>query len=299
MRDDYSLATWRRRLLPRLASTLCWPFLCGFVQRMSGAAGKLRVLVLHGYASNPLAYARRVSALTKACSSVADFVFAPAPHQVRSLPSETNPEPGPVDPSLPLEKQARAWFMANDETGVYEGWADTARFLRDYFREHGPFDGILGFSQGACLTGMLAAALEHPDRVPALDAPLQEAPLKFAIAVSGFKPRDPAFGPLYETPIQVPMLHVLGRSDAVVDFGACTGGVAVLTGRAVQAAARELRKRPRRVPRRRALPADAGAMAPLSARLPRELPQRGPRRVAHGARARRGARRKQDVATWH
>ena len=88
---------------------------------MSGAAGKLRVLVLHGYASNPLAYARRVSALTKACSSVADFVFAPAPHQVRSLPSETNPEPGPVDPSLPLEKQARAWFMANDETGVYEG----------------------------------------------------------------------------------------------------------------------------------------------------------------------------------
>ena len=50
-------------------------------------------------------------------------------------------------------------------------------------QEHGPFDGLLGFSQGATLGALLCLAPPAP-------------PVRFAVLVSGFMPRDPALEPL-------------------------------------------------------------------------------------------------------
>ena len=52
-------------------------------------------------------------------------------------------------------------------------------------QEHGPFDGLLGFSQGATLSALLCL-------VPPTVAP----PVRFAVLVSGFMPRDLALEPL-------------------------------------------------------------------------------------------------------
>ena len=172
---------------------------------------KLRVLVLHGFASNGTAYAKRLGALRNACRDVAELFFPMGPHHVQALPSESNPEPGPVDPTLPLDKQPRGWWVREDDSDRYVGWEASAAELRKYCAEHGPFDGVLGFSQGASVASVFAAALEQPGIAPDTLEPLQREPLKFAIMVSGFIPRESELARLYDKPLQVPSLHIMGE----------------------------------------------------------------------------------------
>lgn len=56
------------------------------------------------------------------------------------------------------------WFNAEDNTfsgkclgGPALGFEDTLKLIEKTVEEYGPFDGFLGFSQGACLVGLLAA----------------------------------------------------------------------------------------------------------------------------------------------
>lgn len=177
---------------------------------------KLKVLVLHGYASNGIAFCKRLGALRNACRDVADFYFPMGVHHVQALPSSSNPEPGPIDPTLPLEQQPRAWWVREDNSDKYIGWEQSAAYLRKYCLENGPFDGVLGFSQGASVTAVFSAAMQRPGIVPETSEPLQSMPLKFSIMVSGFVPRDAGLGALFDKPLELPTLHVIGREDAIV-----------------------------------------------------------------------------------
>jgi hypothetical protein len=72
-------------------------------------------------------------------------------------------------------------------------------------RDQGPFDGFLGFSQGACFAGLLPALMD-------LHSP------KFVILVGGFKSRATAHKDLIspapmEPKISAPSLHIIGTSD--------------------------------------------------------------------------------------
>ena len=56
------------------------------------------------------------------------------------------------------------WFNAEDNTfsgkclgGPAIGFEETLRLVENIVSEHGPYDGFMGFSQGACLVGLLAA----------------------------------------------------------------------------------------------------------------------------------------------
>ena len=53
---------------------------------------------------------------------------------------------GPMDPS--------------DTTWKYHGMDESLQYLEQYMQQHGPFDGLMGFSQGASVAG-LAALLQH------------------------------------------------------------------------------------------------------------------------------------------
>ena len=113
--------------------------------------------------------------------------------------------------------------------------ASLARVLRD----EGPFDGVVGFSQGGALAGMLASLLE-PGRKEAFDRlatgadgmafpqsfiestgyveELCHAPLKFAVSYSGFgATTNKLYSAFYEPKIATPMLHFLGSVDTVVE----------------------------------------------------------------------------------
>ena len=141
-------------------------------------------------------------------------MFANGPHHIQALPSETNPDPAPPNPNDPEDKQARAWFMARNN--VYEGWDASVTYLKTLCREQGPFDGVLGFSQGASLTAILAASLEHPERTPETSEPIQNKPFRFVISVSGFRPADPKFDPLFRDQIQTPVMLIVGANDSIV-----------------------------------------------------------------------------------
>jgi len=114
----------------------------------------------------------------------------------------------------------RGWWNAAEAaerpatSKTYVGLEDSLALARQALQEHGPFDGLLGFSQGATLGALLCLA---PSSVPPLP------PLRFAVLVSGFMPRDPALEPLVgmadgPPPLRVPLpsLHVMGENDQLV-----------------------------------------------------------------------------------
>ena len=120
-------------------------------------------------------------------------------------------------------------------------------------QKEGPFDGVIGFSQGAALAAMVASLLEsgrekafdffsdpivadpnptstttnETSPVPSIPFPecflpsnlgIHQPPLKFSICYSGFRSPGPRYRAFYEHPsIRTPVLHVLGSLDVIVD----------------------------------------------------------------------------------
>lgn len=77
-------------------------------------------------------------------------------------------------------KVGKAWWV-KAEDGSYPEFDATVDYVLDCYKNHGPFDGILGFSQGAGL-GLFLAALQEKGDI-ATD-------FKFAISYSGFYPSN-------------------------------------------------------------------------------------------------------------
>lgn len=95
-------------------------------------------------------------------------------------------------------------------------------------QEQGPFDGVMGFSQGAALAAMVTSLLEagRADAFagvrdgmafPPSFAELQHPSLKFGICFSGLLNKHEKYTAFYEPKIQTPVLHVLGSMDTIVE----------------------------------------------------------------------------------
>ncbi|PWN22993.1 FSH1-domain-containing protein [Microstroma glucosiphilum] len=187
------------------------------------AQQKLRILALHGYTSNSFVLHRRFGAIRKACRNVADFVFVNGPLLVQPITSTQSLDApdgqDEVTEDTPIEQQPRAWWRATDE-GAYKDIGQSWSLLSDEIAKMGGIDGVVGFSQGACLAAIIAAAFENPSLLPDLKIPEGHPPLKFCIAISGFRSRDPNHQALFEGKdgkgISTPVLSILGRSDQIV-----------------------------------------------------------------------------------
>ena len=136
---------------------------------------------------------------------------------------------------------------------VYEGLEEGLGTVAKTIREEGPFDGVVGFSQGAAAAAMVASFLEGRGRREAFEKAEEgggmkylgsfeeeerggvdgfvQGPLKFAICYSGFRAPGRRYVGFYEPKIRTPVLNVLGQLDVVVDevrakklVGACEGG---------------------------------------------------------------------------
>ena len=78
-------------------------------------------------------------------------------------------------------KVGKAWWLHDKETHSYPEFESTVDYVLNCYKEHGPFDGILGFSQGAGL-GLFLAALQEKGDIA--------TQFKFVISYSGFYPSD-------------------------------------------------------------------------------------------------------------
>lgn len=118
---------------------------------------------------------------------------------------------------------------------VYTGFQDGLARIAQTIKDEGPFDGVIGFSQGACAAGMVASLLE-PGRKEAFNEasshnagteefPLSftfddakpQPPFRFAIIYSGFPAPGQRYSAFYEPPLKTPTLHFLGTLDGVVE----------------------------------------------------------------------------------
>jgi predicted esterase len=166
-----------------------------------GNPAPLRVLCLHGYTQTAKSF-QKVLSLTflPQTSHLASFVFVDAPHAAREA------------------RGGRTWWhpeQVQSETGssrrwLYTGWEASVEYIRQIAARQGPFDGILGFSQGACVTAALAAEATRPESDPAVR-------FKFGVMVGGFSYRGQGAGALFKhRPLRMPSLHVYGARDKIV-----------------------------------------------------------------------------------
>lgn len=120
----------------------------------------------------------------------------------------------------------RAWVLSQREDGPCEGLAESVQYLWRVFAEQGPFDGVLGFSQGAMMAAFLctlrdgSVAMLSDGTLVARnrDAALPATPISFRFAMffCGFLPRYRPLRELFSHRMACPSLHVYGTADAWV-----------------------------------------------------------------------------------
>ena len=169
--------------------------------------GKLRVLCIHGYRQNEASFRERTGALRKLLKKQVDFFFLSAPHVI----------PEPANLARPEEEQERGWWFSKPERSYYAlertdcclGFQASVDAIRKAFEEQGPFDGVLGFSQGAAFVPLLGVLKQ---REPA--GPLR---FRFVILVAAFKSLVSPHSEYYDGALlDVPSFHVIGASDTVI-----------------------------------------------------------------------------------
>ncbi|PGH00446.1 hypothetical protein AJ79_08219 [Helicocarpus griseus UAMH5409] len=219
----------------------------------------LKILMLHGYTqSGPLFHAK-TRALEKHLQK--SFPLHSVSLSYPTGPLSLSPSDIPnYQPSSTTTTSTTDTETNNDEPEAFAWWrrsntADPPEYVSmdkglsavaQVLTDQGPFDGIIGFSQGAAFAAMVASLLENgrkegfeylakPENnsvntssqsepvvtgisYPPAFSNLTHPPLKFAICYSGFIAPGPRYRAFYERPkIQTPVLHVLGSLDAIVE----------------------------------------------------------------------------------
>lgn len=206
--------------------------------------------MLHGFTQTGRLFEIKTKAVKKALEKA--IPPAPKPGHLKQYPGglEFHYPTGPIKldaaniPGFDAENdkenpEAYGWWRrkGEGEPFYYEGIELGLGRMAEVLQEEGPFQGVIGFSQGGAAAGMLASLLE-PGRREAFEAAqshggmsypeafksdtgyIEEAvhpPLKFAVSYSGFGAATNAlYQAFYQPKIQTPMLHFLGTVDTIV-----------------------------------------------------------------------------------
>ncbi|GMT14302.1 hypothetical protein PFISCL1PPCAC_5599, partial [Pristionchus fissidentatus] len=165
---------------------------------------RLQILCLHGYRQNDVFFREKTGSLRKMIKKYADLHYACAPHRPNVESSE---ERGDVRGWWFTKPDAQ--FSSRDVTDLATGFEDSIKYLVELIKVKGPFDGYLGFSQGACMLHLLLAKAEKGE----IDIPKPQ----FVIFGSGFlslSSKHEEYTKLRLT--STPSLHIFGTGDEVV-----------------------------------------------------------------------------------
>lgn len=158
----------------------------------------MRILCLHGFRTSG-------SFLEKQLSKWNPSIFA---HFDLDFPDGLFPAGGKSEIEGIFPAPYFEWFQFNKEFTEYTNLEECISYLCEYISSKGPFDGLLGFSQGATLSALLMGyqaqgkvLKDHP-------------PIKFLISISGSKFRAPAICEVaYKEPIKAKSVHLIGEKD--------------------------------------------------------------------------------------
>ena len=183
-----------------------------------------KILMLHGLAqSGEYFYSKTKGFRTELEKLGYTFYYATAPNKypAADLPDYT------TDITTD-SNEVLAWLENDTINKSYSLPQTTLDYLHDICINEGPFEGIVGFSQGAGLAGYLAT-----DFNGLLNLTSEQQPkLIFIIFVSGFRFKPEKYQQQYnDHPITIPSLHVQGELDTVSEpekvqalLGCCEDG---------------------------------------------------------------------------
>ncbi len=179
----------------------------------TNGTAKLKILCLHGYRTSGKILLMQTAALVYHCNIQCSFVDAPF---------EASGPPDSLVAKVYPNEHYYQWFGINSNNKGEELEQSILK-IKKYITDHGPFDGILGFSQGASMVARLIVS------VAANDANLN---IKFAILVGGVAPTDYIILVCFilimlrcahhhhflpqDKKIAIPSLHVMGRADPLL-----------------------------------------------------------------------------------
>lgn len=189
--------------------------------------GQRKILMLHGFVQSDKIFNQKTGGLRKILKKIGYDLYYPCGTELVDTSLLTDGSKNTKDLAQEFntvtstDNKYYGWWMRNkgnktDKTANkfdYTIPQKTYDYLHDYCQENGPFDGIIGFSQGAGLAGYLATDINK-----LLNLTLEEQPtLKFVILFSGFKLEPKEFQNQFkETNEWVPSLHIQGELDTVV-----------------------------------------------------------------------------------
>ncbi|RAL40628.1 hypothetical protein DM860_006698 [Cuscuta australis] len=166
---------------------------------------KPRFLCLHGFrTSAQILKTQLVGKWDPAVVDKLDLVFLDAPF----------PCLGKSDVEGIFDPPYYEWFQFNKEFTQYENFYECLEYIEDCMIKEGPFDGLLGFSQGAILSAALPGLQEK-------GVALTKVPkIKYLIIIGGAKLRDESIAEkAYATPITCPCVHFIGENDFLREPG--------------------------------------------------------------------------------
>ncbi|KAJ4714520.1 Serine hydrolase FSH [Melia azedarach] len=163
---------------------------------------KPRILCLHGFRTSGEILKKLIGRWPETILQNLDLHFLDAPF----------PAQGKSDVEGIFDPPYYEWYQRNEDLTVYTNFEECIAYIEDYMMMHGPFDGLLGFSQGAFISAALPGM--QAERV----ALAKVARIKFVIIIAGakflgFKLGQPKLAAnAYSSPVQCPSLHIIGCS---------------------------------------------------------------------------------------
>ncbi|KAK2376111.1 dihydrofolate reductase [Trifolium repens] len=164
---------------------------------------KPRFLCLHGFRTSGEIMKKQIHKWPQNVLDKLDLVFVDAPF----------PCNGKSDVEGIFDPPYYEWFQFNKEFTEYTNFDECLEYIEDYMIKHGPFDGLLGFSQGAILSGALPGLQEK-------GVALRKVPkVKFLIIIGGAKFKAPSVvEKAYSSTIGC-RSHFIGENDFLKQYG--------------------------------------------------------------------------------
>ncbi|KAL3702109.1 hypothetical protein R1sor_020131 [Riccia sorocarpa] len=162
-------------------------------------ARKLRVMCLHGFRTSARIMQKQIEVAQwiPLLDDLVEFVYMEAPYAAS----------GKSASGEKFEPPFFEWYQANqDYTEVY-GLEESIEQIAAFIKSRGPFDGLMGFSQGGVLSGALVGLQEKGLALRDIE------PFRFVVVIGSAVARYPLLKPAYLEPIRTSSLHFIGEKD--------------------------------------------------------------------------------------
>ncbi|KAK3030167.1 hypothetical protein RJ639_039644 [Escallonia herrerae] len=175
------------------------------MERRGQIVRKPKFLCLHGFRTSGEIFKKQLGKWPESVPEKIELVFVDAPF----------PAQGESDVEGILDPPYYEWFQFNKEFTEYTNFNESLAYIEDCMIKYGPFDGLLGFSQGAILSAALPGLQKKG--VALMNVPR----IRFLIIIGGATLKEPSLAEkAYLPQIECPSIHFIGETDYFLkDYG--------------------------------------------------------------------------------